>query len=359
MEPFINMPDLADHMLYRLARFFNQYLSCAPEQAAVLSVWTAHTWCFSAARTTPYLNICSHQKQSGKTLCLELLNLICANSWYATGISPAALIGKITKSRPTALLDECQTIFGSSDKQIRGLLVSGSKSSGIFEGPSAVSVFCPKAFAGMRIMPLAIDDRSIPILLHPVGPAAPIQRFIPERAAEEGESLVAALRQWVDQNQTALREMPPYTREQFPPELSPREQDLVEPLLQIADRIGGQVPQQIRYCLVKILQHDSSKSCFACLLSDIRDVFGSYSRDRLPSAALLEWLNSLKDRPWRIWHEGAPMNPRDLADVLRPHGITSRNIYLDKNNVPKGYAARDFSPLWQHYLEPKNAAVQP
>src|SRR5436189_4162443 len=150
--------ETADQMLYCLARFFNQYLSCEPEQVAVLSVWTLHTYCFSAARTTPYLNICSHEKQSGKTLCLELLSLLCAGSWYATGITPAALTKKIMKSRPAVLLDECQTIFGSSDKQVRGLLVSGAKSSGIYEGASAVNVFCPKAFAGMPIMPPALDD---------------------------------------------------------------------------------------------------------------------------------------------------------------------------------------------------------
>ena len=285
--------ETADQMLYCLARFFNQYLSCEPEQVAVLSVWTLHTYCFSAARTTPYLNICSHEKQSGKTLCLELLSLLCAGSWYATGITPAALAKKIMKSRPAVLLDECQTIFGSSDKQVRGLLVSGAKSSGIYEGASAVNVFCPKAFAGMPVLPPAIDDRSIPILLHPVKPGAPIQRFVPERAIKEAESLVAALRQWAGHNQTALREIAPYTREQFPPELSPREQDLVEPLLQIADRIGGKVPEQIRSCLVEILQHDSAKSCFTQLLADIHDAYGNNSRDRLPSAALLDSLNSI------------------------------------------------------------------
>src|SRR5947209_15679215 len=65
----------AHQMIYRLARFFRQYLHCTAEQLAVLSLWTVHTHCFSAARTTPYLNICSTEKQSVKAsawICLVL-----------------------------------------------------------------------------------------------------------------------------------------------------------------------------------------------------------------------------------------------------------------------------------------------
>src|SRR5436305_14791951 len=102
----------ARQMVYRLAGFFRQYLHCTPEQLAVLSLWTLHTHCIAAARNTPYLNIGAIQKQSGRTLCLKLLELVCANPWYVTGISPGALARKVAADRPTVLLDECDTIFG-------------------------------------------------------------------------------------------------------------------------------------------------------------------------------------------------------------------------------------------------------
>ena len=79
----------------------------------------------------------------------------------------------------------------------------------------------------------------------------------------------------------------------------------------------------------------------------------------LPSAALLDSLNSMKFRPWCVWHDGGPMNQRDFARIFKPHGITSKNIYLAKHHVPKGYEAKDFSPLWQYYLANKNVVVQP
>src|SRR5437667_9841536 len=147
----------ADQMFFRLWAFFEKHLSTSPEQLGLLTIWTVHTHCYSAFGVTPYLNICSREKQSGKTLCLELLDLVGNNAWYATGVSPAALTRTIVGSHPTILLDECQTIFGGSDKQVRGLLVSGARKSKTYTagGKTAsdlIDVFCPKAFAGMPIL---------------------------------------------------------------------------------------------------------------------------------------------------------------------------------------------------------------
>ena len=133
VQPFRQPVDVpAEEMIHRLASFFSQYLRCAPELLPVLSLWTLHTHCLAAADATPYLNIYSTEKQSGKTLCLELLSLVCARPWYATGITPNALTRKLVSSQPTALLDECQTIFSASDRKVRGLLVSGSRRGGLY-----------------------------------------------------------------------------------------------------------------------------------------------------------------------------------------------------------------------------------
>ena len=124
----------AEQMFFRLWAFFQKHLNTTPEQLGLLSIWTLHTHCYSAFRTTPYLNICSREKQCGKTLCLELLSLVCNNVWYATGATPAVLAKTVLGSRPTILLDECQTLFGGSDKQVRGLLVSGARKGGTLCG---------------------------------------------------------------------------------------------------------------------------------------------------------------------------------------------------------------------------------
>jgi hypothetical protein len=344
-------------MLYRLGRFFRQYLHCTPHQLAVLSLWTLHTHCFSGAGVTPYLNICSREKESGKTLCMELLSLVCADPWYAAGINAGALVRKLVCSRPTVLLDECQTLFGFSDRKIRGLLVSGSKRGGTYEAPQRgpVDVFCPKAFAGMAILPPAIAARSIPVVLKATKPDGTTRRFIIAQAREEAAPLVAWIKQWSSQKLAEVTNAIPYTRDQMPGELSLRQQDCVEPLLHIADLISGQVPKHASAALVELFRLDSTQSCFMQLLSDIRDAFPKAGiGHRIPTSALLNFLNTLASRPWRTWHDGQPMTPVDLARILRPFGIAPEPIRLSRVLVVKGYCTRDFFPLWQHHLGEKN-----
>lgn len=346
----------AEEMIQRLASFFSQYLHCDPDLLPVLCLWTLHTHCLKAANATPYLNICSTERQSGKTLCLELLGLVCAHPWYVTGITPAALTCKLATSQPTALLDECQTLFSVSDTMVRGLLVAGSRRGGLYEfmqknmaSPSVVEVFCPKAFAGMRILPPAIDSRCIPIPLHALRGPAHLKRFTPAQAREEAAPLVAWLNQWSSDNLPALRSLAPYSRSQMPPELNPRQQDLVEPLLQIAGLIGGSVPKDLHLALVKCFHRHSARGCFVQLLSDVRAAFDAVRTRSISSMSLLKFLNSIKSRPWSTWHDGDPMTPIDLARILRPHGISPKNI-RDCGSVYKGYVVSDFRALWQHHL---------
>src|SRR5437764_381036 len=332
----------AEQMFFRLWAFFEKHLRASPEQLCLLTIWTVHTHCYSAFGVTPYLNICSREKQSGKTLCLELLDMVCNNAWYATGVSPAALTRAIVGSHLTVLLDECQTIFGGSDKQVRGLLVSGARKSKTYTagGKTAsdlIDVFCPKAFAGMPILPPAVDDRSIPIVLHAPRPGQSFSRFNSSQASAEAAPLLPWLRRWAEQNIQALHEAVPFTRDQFPPDLTPREQDLLEPLLHCADLIGGKSPEHIRNSLLGVLRQNTTRRCFLHLLSDIRHIFTNEHQHRCPTSILLDYLNSDESRPWRTWHNGGPMNPVDLALILDPHGIKPRSIRMDAHSTPKGY----------------------
>ena len=145
----------AEQMFFRLWAFFEKHLRASPEQLGLLTIWTVHTQCYSAFGVTPYLNICSREKQSGKTLCLELLNLVSNTAWFATGATPAALTNAVLGSRPTVLLDECQTIFGASDKKVRGLLVSGCQRG----RPSAANVASASAM-NSRAISSKIGDAS-------------------------------------------------------------------------------------------------------------------------------------------------------------------------------------------------------
>src|SRR5258708_40250002 len=68
-----------------LVEFLRQYLVCDEHQFSVLALWIVHTWCFELFSTAAYLNVRSPEPQSGKTLCLDLLELLCRSPWLAPG----------------------------------------------------------------------------------------------------------------------------------------------------------------------------------------------------------------------------------------------------------------------------------
>jgi hypothetical protein len=80
-------------------------------EATALALFVAHTHAIEAAHATPYLIVLSPEKRSGKTLLLEVLALLVARPWRIVAASEAAMLGKISKDRPTLLLDEIDAIW--------------------------------------------------------------------------------------------------------------------------------------------------------------------------------------------------------------------------------------------------------
>lgn len=106
------VPVNGQEMLAKVANFLSQYLACTHSQLAVLSLWTLHTHCFTTSPVTPYLHIRSQERDAGKTVCMELLNLLCNNPWLAAGCTPAVLLTKLTQpERGTLLLDDCDPVL--------------------------------------------------------------------------------------------------------------------------------------------------------------------------------------------------------------------------------------------------------
>jgi hypothetical protein len=96
------------HMLSLVSAFLRQYLLCTEDQLAILALWVLHTHCFLNASVTPYLHISSRERESGKTLCIELLSLLCMGPWLTSGFTPAILLRKLQDEQYcTILLDDC------------------------------------------------------------------------------------------------------------------------------------------------------------------------------------------------------------------------------------------------------------
>ena len=78
-------------VLQDLTRYVRRYVVLSDPQAVACTIWVAHGHAFAVAEATPYLNVTSAVKQSGKTRLLEVLEPIVPAPRF-TGRASAAVL---------------------------------------------------------------------------------------------------------------------------------------------------------------------------------------------------------------------------------------------------------------------------
>jgi hypothetical protein len=367
-QPFA-VPGLAS-ILDDIVAHNKQYLVISREVADAIALWDAHTHAFNAADTTPYLNVRSPVKRSGKSRVLEVQEFIVARPWLTAKATTAVLPRKIDAECPTLLLDEGDTAFKGEkeySEALRGVLNSGWRRGGatsVCVGQGAkisyrdFSTFCPKMIACIGNLPDTVEDRSIPIDMRrrTRAESKEMQRFRLKRARVEGRILHDRLAQWAEVFTEELASAQP----SIPDELDDRAADIWEPLLSIADLAGCDWPDRARKAAVLLSgTADREDDTLATqLLSDIKGVFKSHDASELPSNSLVFDLIPDESKPWGDTFGGKPLDARILARMLRPFGIKPVNLRFG-TSVVKGYKMVDFLDAWERYVPsaPGNAAT--
>jgi hypothetical protein len=355
-----------------VAGFLSRYLACEPHQLTVLTLWIIYTRCFERFPTAAYLNIRSPEPQSGKSLCLQLLKLLCDSPWMAAGADVRTITGCLLASRNliktgedfeteppyTILLDDCHhALNGSEHQPLLAILNSGSHVMGRYPSfPYEYCVFGPKAFAGNAPLPASLASRCIPIVLHRKRPSDDLSRCDRGLRRENVEGLLEALAGWAKANANAIDRAAEEDPAGIPPGLSPREQGCAEPLLHIADLIGGPWPEKARAALAVVFNLAESSPSVQ-MLCDVRVAFSSRNNpEYLSTRDILSVIGAFEYRPWSAW----PRNSgRRLGALLHPFGIVSRNLRVDSETVLRGYLLRDFQDAWERYLSPAIYAPAP
>ena len=254
-------------------------------------------------------------------------------------LTSAVLFRVIDAYSPTLLIDEFDT-FGTKNPEMRGIINSGHSLDGAFvmrcagdnHTPTKISTWAPKALCGIGKLPETIADRSIPLRL---------QRRLPkERVASirrEPETLWQDLRsrivRFVDDHApeiAAARALPIDS-------LGDRVNDAGEPLLAIAETIGGKWPKRARRAAITLHadQRDIASSG-TDVLAAIRSVFDSEKTPEMHTATLLERLIDEEDGPWGTWKNGKPLNANQLPLMLDPYGVFPKQMRIGRANK-KGY----------------------
>jgi hypothetical protein len=247
-------PPNGAELLETLVGFIRRYVALGAEQALLSALWIVHTHALDAADTTPYLNITSAEKRSGKTRLLEVLSLVVARPWLTGRVTSAVLVRKTSAEQPTLLLDESDAAF-KGDREyaetLRGVLNAGFRRGGVASlcvGQGAnlsyedFPVYCPKAIAGIGMLPDTVADRSIPIELRRRRLSEKVERFRLRKVGPEALPIRCDASSWAAAHLDKLSTAEP----SLPEELDDRAQDIIEPLLAIADEVGGEWPEHPR-----------------------------------------------------------------------------------------------------------------
>jgi hypothetical protein len=359
---------LAEHLdavVVLLTRFV--VFPSAAEPVAI-ALWCAHTHAFEAADVTPYLHVRSPEPQCGKTLLLEVVELLVRQPWRAAGVSEPVLFRRIARDAPTVLLDELDTVFtGSRAKMpeagaVRQVLNAGNRRNAVVsrcaqKGEKLVDfcVFAPKVLAGIGALPATIADRSIPIILAKKKATESVRRFR-RRDVADGLTLVRdGLAAWATTATDALR----VARPRVPDIGSDRLEEAWEPLLAISDLAGDVWAKRAREAMVALHADPGSQTVGVLLLGALRDVFTELGQTRVFTVDLLRALVDRETEPWPGWWgrevdaAWTGTTPRaasmDLARHLRPFGVQPKTVRLgDKKD--RGYALEDFTEAFERYL---------
>lgn len=345
-------PELS--LLDAITRFIRTYIVIETEAAWTLALWVLHTHAEKAADITPYICLTSPAPRCGKTNLLTLLSLLVREPLPTSDISTACVYRAITERQPTLLIDEADTVFERRE-DLRGILNSGysrhcalvQRCDGDDHQVKDFSTWGPKLIAKIGPLPRTLRDRSILIEMRRKEAGRVVQRFRLRRVIAEAEKLADGGRTWALANTAKLLSVEPDEIDG----LSDRAQDIWDPLLAIAQFVGGEWPGRALRAALRL-----SGACLAGELGPevqvIRDIWQSFEEarvDRLFTVRLLARLQSLEESPWRSWKRGRPLSAYDLALLVRPFGIAPGTIRTAEG-TRKGYYRADFDDAYRRYV---------
>jgi hypothetical protein len=346
-------------MLNAVHEFLGRFVSYpCPHSHAAHSLWILHTHLMHRWESTPRLAFLSAEPASGKTRALEITEPLVPNPVCAVNVSPAYLFRKVgSEDGPqTILYDEIDTVFGPKAKEneeIRGLLNAGHRRGAVagrcvVRGNSIeteeIPAYSAVALAGLGWLPDTILSRSIIIRMRRRHAGEQVEPFRRRLHEPVGWRLRERIEAWTLGIEADIK------WPELPPSITDRDADVWEPLLAVADMVGGDWPRRSRDAAVALVAagKDAEPSLGVRLLSDLRVVFGDM--DQMPTTAILTALNDMKEAPWGDFR-GKPLDDRGLANRLRSYGIRSTSIRVG-STTPKGYRREDLFDAWQRYLPP-------
>lgn len=336
-----------------LARFV---VADAPTlQAATL--WCVFTHFINVVKVAPIANITAPEKNCGKSTMLRCLYLLSRCPIKADNITASAIFRVIDRHQPTLFIDEVDA-FLKANEAARSILNSGHEPDGYVyrnvgdnHEPHKFRTYGAKALCGIGSIQSTLESRAIRLEL---------RRKLPDEKTENVR--FSDPDQWcVLQRKLArlaedLSEPVSCRGEISVAGLNNRAADNWQPLVAIADAVGGHWPNTARQAASRLEQLEpEAPEVGAELLADVKAVFDHREQPQIFTQDLLDALIQDKESPWLTYNRDRPLTMRQLAVMLKPYGGKPRSIRIGRR-TQKGYRKADFEEAFKRYLH--NPPVQ-
>jgi putative DNA primase/helicase len=354
-------PDPVDGaaLLDALRKHFARYVVLTGHADVALALWTLQTWVFDTFDVTPYLAITSPTRRCGKTVLMTMLYWLCCRAKKNDSMSKASIYRSVEGERPTLILDEVSWVVDLKDER-QSILCGGFERLGyveVCEGESAditvkrYSTYCPKAFGLIGKLTATLMDRSIEVAMK-----RKLNENVDRLRRRDNDDHANFRRQclrWENDNREALAAITPKS----PTGLNDRAFDAWEPLLAIAEHVGGDWPKLASDAAIALSGGEVvSEERSVELLVDIKATFDASSLDEITTKALLAALCADEERPWATYNKGKPISDRQVAKLLKPFSIVSEDVYPPGERHAKGYKRDRFLDAFKRYLTPATSA---
>jgi hypothetical protein len=327
------------------------------EAADAVTLWIAATHAQQSWQHAPRLAVVSPEKRCGKSRLLDLLDALCCNPLMSANISVAALVHSISAADPpTLLVDEADTKFGpksaADNEPLRGILNAGHQRNRPYvrwdvaaRDREECPTFAMAALASILDLPDTIMDRAVVLRMRRRAPGESVRPYRTRTDEAPLKGLGAKLGEWLMPHRDDLAKSYP----EMPVE--DRAADTWEPLVAVADLAGGHWPATARAACIALTSEtaETGVTTGIRLLADIKMVFGD--SEKMHTESLIGGLCKLEESPWADW-KGKNVTPRNLADLLRPYGVRSGQVWADGKNG-RGYSRDDLHDAWERYLPPR------
>jgi hypothetical protein len=358
VEPYSEAVDV-EEVLDEIYNIILKYVVIDFEYAIALTLWIAFTYFTRVVETAPLLVVNAPDSSCGKSVVTAILKYVVARPLSVANSSMAFVYRSIELWEPTIIFDEIDT-FMKANSEVIGVINAGYTRENAFVGRTVGENFEPKMFnawsakvlSGITVekhLAKATMSRAIELKLRRKLQHEKVTDFRYEDKSPFKLVQAKLARMALDYSSHVQN----VDLSLLPNGLSDREQDNWIYLLMIA-QLGGDewLDKAKKAALAMHANTEPQMSAGVEILSDIREIFAAHHEGKISSADVIGKLIEDTEAPWLTWNRGKPLGARQLAKLLEPYGIKTKNLKFGLYNTLKGFELAQFEDAFARYLAP-------